>query len=216
MPPLSEQYRAPQAGYLFKLKEKGGGWKKIYAVLRGCELCYYESPSDAQRKLLMRDGAKTVLSAAESDPPARARPPVHDPWYFTIQTTTARKTYCVRTSRDREKWLGAISTAALRGQASAPRAAPVGAASSTWAAIGDTASSTRNVISGLFGGGKSSRNSKGHGAAEEAIRAEQAIDAAFEAVDDEAVDGMADGTGQEAGQTEWPWPFVAVIVVDRG
>ena len=43
-------------GYLFKLKENGKEWKKIYVVLNGGEIVYYDNPHNARADKRQKDG----------------------------------------------------------------------------------------------------------------------------------------------------------------
>ena len=82
------------SGYLFKLKENGRDWKKLYVVLRGTTINYYESPADEKTGNLMKDGVKQVLSACIAQaPPKSAGAPVATPAYMEIETNHARKVY---------------------------------------------------------------------------------------------------------------------------
>ena len=67
---------ARMQGSLLKLKEGGKGWKKMYAVLHGNQLIYYDSVAKAKIGRAMRDGVKTLVRRPPPpQPPAAAPPP---------------------------------------------------------------------------------------------------------------------------------------------
>ena len=112
-------------GPVFKLKERRPVWKAIHVVLLpGKQLVYYANAEDAraQRRALTRP--KVVLSAvamgtgtefsrlADFGPEAAAaEAPVEQPHYFVVETTHARKLFCVPSASYRDKWVAALNVA---------------------------------------------------------------------------------------------------------
>ena len=43
-------------GFLFKLKQNNKEWKKIYVVLKGGEVIYYDNPHNARADKRQKDG----------------------------------------------------------------------------------------------------------------------------------------------------------------
>jgi hypothetical protein len=95
-------------GYLFRLKENNKEWNKLYAVLRGTDLVYYDSPQNARGPPRSKDDVKQVLSARSYDEFAGVRPPTGTPSYLIIETTHAKMIYCAKSADDRQMWLANI------------------------------------------------------------------------------------------------------------
>ena len=84
-------------GFLFKLKENGKEWKKLYVVLYGNEIVYYDSPHDARANKRQKDGTKQVTTAYNYDEFSGPNAPTTSPAYLMIETTHAKKVYCAKT-----------------------------------------------------------------------------------------------------------------------
>ena len=95
-------------GYLFRLKENNKEWNKLYAVLRGTDLVYYDSPQNARGPPRSKDDVNQVLSARSYDEFAGVRPPTGTPSYLIIETTHAKMIYCAKSADDRQMWLANI------------------------------------------------------------------------------------------------------------
>lgn len=95
-------------GYLFRLKENNKEWNKLYVVLRGTDLVYYDSPQNARGPPRSKDDVKQVLSARSYDEFAGVRPPTGTPSYLIIETTHAKMIYCAKSAEDRQMWLANI------------------------------------------------------------------------------------------------------------
>lgn len=109
-------------GYLFKLKENTKEWKKLYVVLNGSEIFYYESPHDARAGKRMKDGVKILVSAHAYDEFDGFHAPTSSPKYLMIETTHAKKIYCAKSAEERALWLQSIK----RGGEIAARSAIMG------------------------------------------------------------------------------------------
>ena len=96
---------APCQGYLFKLKENNKEWKKLYVVLRGTDIIYYDSPHSARAPPSKKDDTKQVVTATPYDEFDGVRPPTGTPSYLMIETTHAKKIYCAKSADDRKMWL---------------------------------------------------------------------------------------------------------------
>ena len=96
---------SPCQGYLFKLKENNKEWKKIYVVLRGTDIVYYDNPHQARGPPSKKDDTKQVLTATPYDEFDGVRPPTGTPSYMMIETSHAKKIYCAKTVDDRQMWL---------------------------------------------------------------------------------------------------------------
>ncbi len=135
-----------KAGYLFKLKESGKEWKKLYVVLRATEIVYYDSPLDAQHHRPRPDGVKICKGVERTAPPPKAKAPVaaHKAAYFIIETTHARKIFCTRSEDDRDEWVEAIQANAAAAARVAMQRRAMGGKS------GSAPASGGGLLGGLF------------------------------------------------------------------
>ena len=105
--PLNESCR----GYLFKLKENKKDWKKLFVVLHGADIIYYDNPHCAQTDQRSKDGTKSVLSAMAYEEFSRAdgvSAPTSTPSYMLVETTHAKKIYCAKSADERQMWISNI------------------------------------------------------------------------------------------------------------
>lgn len=93
---MSSRLVSEAQGFLFKLKENNKEWKKVYAVLNGGDLIYYDSPHAARADLRLKDGVKQVVSAHAYDEFDGVNAPTGSPAYLVIETTHAKKVYCAK------------------------------------------------------------------------------------------------------------------------
>ena len=80
-------------GWLFKLKENNKEWKKIYVVLKDCDIIYYDSPHSARADKRSKDGTKSVLSASEYNDFNGVRPPTSTPGVVPMYLTFLPNSY---------------------------------------------------------------------------------------------------------------------------
>ena len=106
--PASARAAEECKGFLFKLKENNKEWKKLYVVLKGAEIIYYDSPNGHQADKRLKDGVKQVITSYPYDEFTGVNAPTGTPAYFIIETTHAKKTYCAKSQEDRATWVNAI------------------------------------------------------------------------------------------------------------
>ena len=105
---LSESSEIQQQGFLFKLKENNKEWKRIYVVLRGGDIIYYDDAKKAAADKKQKDGVKQIVSASLHDEYSGFNAPTGTPFYMIIETTRAKKVYCAKSAEERQMWVDMI------------------------------------------------------------------------------------------------------------
>ena len=131
-------------GFLFKLKENGKEWKKLYVVLNGSEIIYYDTPHGARADQRLKDGVKVVKTAYTYDEFDGPNAPTSTPSYLMIETTHAKKIYCAKSEEERTMW---VSNIKRHGRLSLSKS---GSSKDNAAAIKSAASSAASGFMSMF------------------------------------------------------------------
>jgi hypothetical protein len=143
-------------GFLFKLKENNKEWKKLYVVLKGGDIIYYDGPHEAQADKRQKDGIKRVVTAHSHEQFDGVNAPTGSPAYFVIETTHAKKTYCAKNVDEREMWVTSI----IKNGERAARAAMLSSGTSRKGSVADGGGGSGGIFSRMIGRDRRSTHSQ--------------------------------------------------------